>query len=82
MLIIYYKTRLLTIGALPASALFCSEIKLKDYRGNITWLGNWPILPTYSPSYALKAGGSTLEHFSEDIAQAYQFIYSKKKDKS
>lgn len=73
---------ILTIGALPASALFGSEIKLKDYRGNITWLGNWPILPTYSPSYALKAGGSTLEHFSEDIAQAYQFIYSKKKDKS
>jgi len=73
---------ILTIGALPASALFGSEVKLKEYRGNITWLGNWPILPTYSPSYALKAGGSALEHFSEDIAQAYQFIYSRKKDKS
>jgi DNA polymerase len=71
---------IITLGSLPASVLFGTEVKLKDYRGNIVWLGSWPILPTYSPTYALKAGGSVLEHFSEDIANAFQFIYNKKKD--
>ncbi len=72
---------IITMGSLPVSALFGAEIKLKDYRGNVTWLGNWPILPTYSPSYVLKAGGSIVEHFSEDIAHAYQFVHNVKKDK-
>lgn len=70
----------ITLGSLPASVLFGTEVKLKDYRGNIIWLGSWPVLTTYSPAYVLKAGGSIVEHFSEDFANAYQFVYNKKKD--
>lgn len=67
------------MGGLCTSVLFGYETKIKDYRGNIVWLGNWPILPTYSPGYVLKSGGSSMQHFSDDLSQAYEFVASKKK---
>jgi DNA polymerase len=70
---------IVSMGGLSTSVLFGTEIKMKEYRGNIVWLGNWPILPTYSPGYVLKSGGSSMQHFSDDLSQAYEFVASKKK---
>lgn len=64
------------LGALPSSVLFGSPIKIKDVRGQIRWLGNWPILSTYAPMYIIKSGGSSPEHFFSDIKNAYNFINS------
>lgn len=68
---------ILCLGATPASVLFGSQIKIKESRGNVMWLGYWPILVTYSPMYILKSGGTTPEHFSIDIKQAYDFIHKR-----
>jgi len=68
---------ILCLGATPASILFGSPIKIKELRGKINWLGYWPILVTYSPMYILKSGGTTPEHFSIDIKQAYDFIHKR-----
>lgn len=68
---------ILCLGATPASVLFGSQIKIKESRGNVMWLGYWPILATYSPMYILKSGGTTSEHFSIDIKQAYDFIHKR-----
>ena len=68
---------ILCLGGTPASILFGSQTKIKESRGNIMWLGYWPILVTYSPMYILKSGGNTPEHFSIDIKQAYDFIHKR-----
>jgi DNA polymerase len=65
---------IVTLGGLPAVSLFGSEIKIKEYRGSVSWLGYWPILPTYSPSYALKAGQVTTDQFLSDIKTAHTFV--------
>lgn len=67
------------LGSLVSSILFGSPIKIKDVRGQIRWLGTWPILSTYSPMYVLKSGGSSPEHFSSDIRNAYNFVTSTRK---
>lgn len=70
---------ILCLGSIPSSVVFGTDIKIKDVRGKITWLGYWPILTTYSPQYVLKQSsqeiGSSvaLEHFQNDIFQAYDF---------
>jgi len=71
---------IIPMGGLPASVIFGTDIKIKDYRGNITWFGYWPILPTYSPGYVLKSGAVAIEQFCSDINQAYQFIHPLKKE--
>lgn len=73
---------ILTMGGLPTSVLFGTSIKIKDYRGNIVWLGYWPILPTYSPGYVLKSGSNSIEQFNSDIVKASQFINQTKKEAS
>jgi len=65
---------IITLGLLPLISLTGSEIKIKDYRGNILWLGYWPILPTYSPTYALKSGESQINQFINDIRTAHTFV--------
>lgn len=76
---------IVSLGALPASVLFGSAIKIKDFRGKITWLGYWPILSTYSPMYVLKSGSfgtkdnSYINIFNEDILQAKNFLTNKKR---
>lgn len=66
----------LTMGSLPASVLFGTPMKIKDFRGQVTWLGYWPIIPTYSPFYALKSGDVAKESFENDIMNASMFINS------
>lgn len=74
---------ILCLGALPSSVLFGSEIKLKDIRGNIIWLGYWPILTTYSPSYVIKSSSFESSHvadsFRNDISNAARFVSSNRK---
>lgn len=71
---------ILSMGSLPASVLFGTEVKLKETRGQIVWLGYWPIITTYSPNYVLKYGtldidsNMALDHFQNDLLQAYSFI--------
>jgi DNA polymerase len=69
-----------TIGANVLSVLFGTDLKIKDYKNKITWLGSWPILPLYSLNYVLKAGDSAVQSFHADMNQAYQFCYKKAKD--
>jgi uracil-DNA glycosylase family 4 len=65
---------IVTLGALASSVIFGTEIKMKDYRGSISWLGYWPILPMFSPSYALKSGESSTQIFYKDFIQAADFV--------
>lgn len=66
------------LGALPASVLYGTPIKLKDIHGEIRWLGYWPILSTYSPMYVARAVRADMisvrEHFQETIVRAKKFI--------
>jgi uracil-DNA glycosylase family 4 len=62
------------MGSLVTSVLLNSDIKIKDYRGNLMWLGYWPIVPTYSPAYALRSGASALQNFENDLSYVYKFI--------
>jgi len=65
---------ILGLGLLPGTILFGDNIKLKDYRGSVTWLGNWPILLTYSPLYVLRSGENAQDTFNNDIKQAFNYI--------
>lgn len=67
------------IGANVLSSLFGTELKIKDYKNKITWLGSWPILPMYSLHYVVKSGESAQSSFQSDMMQAYQFCYKKTK---
>jgi len=75
---------ILCLGGLASSALFGSSVKVKDIRGKLLWLGYWPIITTYSPSYVLKSlsldssNHTSLENFENDVLQAYAFLNSKK----
>lgn len=70
---------ILCLGGLPSSVIFGDNIKIKERRGEIIWLGYWPTLTTYSPAYVLKQmsldnSTSALEQFENDIAYASKFI--------
>lgn len=71
------------LGGLPASVIYGTDVKIKSIRGQIQWLGYWPILTTYSPAYVLKSNtfeedsGAITEQFSNDIFQAYNFVNKK-----
>jgi uracil-DNA glycosylase family 4 len=73
---------IICLGGLPSSVLFGTQIKIKDVRSSITWLGYWPIVSTYSPMYVLKSGGNIPNQFCADIKQAYDFVASKSKVKN
>ena len=61
------------MGSLPTSVLLGTDVKIKDYRGNLVCLGYWPVVPMYSPSYAARAEVPT-QHFVADLAQVYKYI--------
>jgi uracil-DNA glycosylase len=69
---------IIALGSLPASVIFGTPIKLRKYRGNITWLGYWPVMVTYSPAYAIKSGESSSEMFAQDFVRAFNFVKGKK----
>lgn len=64
----------LTLGVLPASVIFGLPVKLKDYRGKITWLGHWPIAVTYSPMHVLRSEENYTENFVNDLKMVKDFI--------
>jgi len=70
---------IVTLGSVPLISMIGTDIKLKDYRGNMFWLGSWPILPTYSPIYAIKNGQQYQDQFATDIKSAQNFTYKEKK---
>ena len=69
---------ILCMGTLPSTVLFGTDMKLKDTRGEIMWLGYWPILTTYSPQYVIKSSSfdsdSVSDHFINDLHTAKKFI--------
>lgn len=68
---------IVTFGLLPLATLLGSDVQLKSYRGVLSWIGYWPIMPTYSPIYCIKSNGQYTDQFISDLQQAYQFCYSK-----
>lgn len=68
------------LGATPLSVLFGTDVKIKDIRGKLLWLGYWPIIGTYSPMYTLKSELSDV--FESDVIQAYNFIMNTNKEKN
>jgi DNA polymerase len=69
---------IVTLGSIPLISLIGASVKLKDYRGNLMWLGNWPILPSYSPMYVSRNGQQYVDQFTSDIKSAYNFVYKDK----
>jgi DNA polymerase len=63
---------IVTLGSSPLISLLGLDVKLKEYRGNLLWLGYWPIMPTYSPIYAIKNGQNLQDQFISDIKSAYK----------
>jgi len=63
------------LGLLPTAAILGTDVKMGEVRGKTIWLGPWPLIPSYSPVYALKSGGSISSTFKSDIATAYSFCY-------
>jgi DNA polymerase len=68
---------IVTFGLLPLATVLNANVQLKQYRGNLTWLGYWPIMPTYSPLYCLRYSEQNIEQFTSDLQNAYNFCYSK-----
>lgn len=66
-----------TLGANVLSSIFGTELKIKDYKQKITWLGSWAIYPVYSLNYVLKSGEQAQDSFQQDINQIYQLCYKK-----
>jgi DNA polymerase len=76
---------IMTLGAVPTSCMFGNSIKITDLRGSIRWIGYWPILPTYSPSYIaytsqIETNLSAKDNFYKDILQAKKFITKAQND--
>jgi len=66
---------ILCLGAVPTTAIFgAPPSTLKDFRGEVAWIGNWPIMVTYSPMYVLKAGDHAQQAFISDIRSSKSFI--------
>jgi len=59
-----------TLGSTALEALIERPIKLGDFRGKKLKVGSITILPTYHPSYILRAP-EKLKIFMDDIAMAY-----------
>lgn len=70
---------ILCLGAIPSATLLGADIKIGSEHGKICWLGPWAILPTYSPTYVLKAGSKAESTFNQDIQHAYSFVYGASK---
>lgn len=64
------------LGGLPAGVLLGGQIKITEERGNLFWVGPWPVLATYSPAYAIRTDRQSQE-LSKDIQRAYEFLYGK-----
>ena len=59
-----------TLGATALECLFEKPVKLSDFRGKKLVVGSITIIPTYHPSYILRAP-EKLKIFMEDIQTAY-----------
>lgn len=68
---------ILTMGAVASSAVTSAKIDLGEDRGNILWMGPWPILPTWAPGYVLKGQGRLADQFEQDMRTAFNFTYGR-----
>ncbi len=63
------------LGLISLSALLGEKVTLNEERGKIRWLGPWAIMPTYSPSYAVRGQGNLSTTFEQDMQRAFKFVY-------
>lgn len=66
---------ILLLGSVALSSFFGGEVKLKETKGSILWLGPYAFMPLYSMNYVAKATGGVAEDFQSDIIRAYHFLY-------
>jgi uracil-DNA glycosylase len=66
------------MGLVATCSLLPAKIHMNEERGRIVWLGPWPILPIFSPSYVLRGGGNLNTLFEQDMEKAYNFVYGEK----
>lgn len=66
------------LGLIATCSLLPAKLHINEERGKIVWLGPWPILPTFSPSYVLRGGGNLNTLFEQDIEKAYNFVYGER----
>jgi len=66
------------LGLIATCSLLPAKIHMNEERGRIVWLGPWPILPTFSPSYVLRGAGNLPQLFEQDLQKAYNFVYGEK----
>lgn len=66
------------LGLVATCSLLPAKIHMNEERGKIIWLGNWAILPTFSPAYALRGKGNLTSLFEQDMDKAYNFVYGEK----
>jgi uracil-DNA glycosylase family 4 len=69
---------IVTMGLIATCAVLPAKMSINEGRGNILWLGPWPILPTYSPAYVLRGGGHLTDLFEQDMEKSYNFVYGEK----
>lgn len=66
------------LGLIATCAVIGANIQMNEQRGKMVWLGPWPILPLFSPGYALRGGDSLSSIFAQDMEKAYNFVYGEK----
>lgn len=66
------------LGLVPTAALLGTDVKLGDFRGQISWLGPWAIYPTYSPAHVLKGPPHLINDFTDDMKAAHRICYGER----
>jgi len=67
-------------GSIVNSAVLKSEIELESDRGKVLWVGPWPVMCMWSPTYPFRSGESKSDQFRRDIETAYNFVYGREKE--
>lgn len=68
---------ILGLGLKVTSTICGAQVKLGEERGKVMWVGPWAFMGTWTPGYALNAGGAAAEQFRSDIKTAFQFVYGR-----
>lgn len=66
------------LGLIATCAIMGASIQMNEQRGKLLWLGPWPILPMFSPGYALRGGDNLSSLFAQDMEKAHNFVYGEK----
>lgn len=68
---------IVSMGSAAISALTSTQIGLGEERGDMLWIGPWPVLPTWAPGYVLNGKGRIADQFEQDLQTAFNFVYGR-----